>query len=58
MAFIKMFDFTDSIEAVAFSDVYEKYHDLLLPDKVVALRGKISHRNGEPSIIIEAVKEL
>ncbi|MFA5023045.1 MAG: OB-fold nucleic acid binding domain-containing protein, partial [Candidatus Paceibacterota bacterium] len=58
MAFVKMFDFTDAIEAVAFSDVYEKYKDLLIPDKVVALRGKISHRNGEPSIIIEAVKEL
>jgi len=58
MAFIKMFDFTDSIEAVAFSDVYEKYRELLIPDKIVALRGKISHRNGEPSIIIEAMKEL
>ncbi|MFA6254230.1 MAG: DNA polymerase III subunit alpha [Candidatus Paceibacterota bacterium] len=58
MAFIKMFDFTDSIECVAFSDTYEKYRDLLVPDKVVALRGKISHRNGEPSIVIEAVKEL
>jgi DNA polymerase-3 subunit alpha len=58
MAFIKMFDFTDSIECVAFSDIYEKCHDLLVPDKIVAIRGKISHRNGEPSIIIEAVKEL
>ncbi len=58
MAFIKMFDFTDQIEVVAFADVYEKYKDLLVPDKIVAVRGKISHRNGEPSIILEAVKEL
>jgi len=58
MAFIKMFDFTDNIECVAFADVYEKYKDLLVPDKVVAIKGKISQRNGEPSIIIEAVKEL
>lgn len=58
MAFIKMFDFTDNIECVAFSDVYEKYKDLIVPDKIVAIKGKVSHRNGEPSIIIEAVKEL
>lgn len=58
MAFIKMFDFTDAIEAVAFADTYEKYKQLLVPDKIIALRGKISHRNGEPSIILEAVKEL
>ena len=58
MAFIKMFDFTDMIEAVAFSDIYEKYKHLLVPDKLVAVKGKISHRNGEPSIILEAVKEL
>jgi len=58
MAFIKMFDFSDQIEGVAFSEVYEKYKELLKPDKTVAIRGKISHRNGEPSIIIEAVKEL
>ncbi len=58
MAFIKMFDFTDWIECVAFADVYDKYKNLLVPDKIVAIKGKISHRNGEPSIIIEAVKEL
>jgi len=58
MAFIKIFDFTDSIECVAFPEICEKYRDLLQPDKIVALKGKISHRNGEPSIVIEAVKEL
>lgn len=58
MAFVKIFDFTDSIEMVAFSEIYEKYKNLLVPDKIVAIKGKISHRNGEPSIILEAVKEL
>lgn len=58
MAFVKIFDFTESIEMVAFSEIYEKYKNLLVPDKIVAIKGKISHRNGEPSIILEAVKEL
>lgn len=58
MAFVKIFDFTDQIEAVAFTEIYEKYKNLLVPDKIIAVRGKISHRNGEPSIIIEGMKEL
>jgi len=58
MAFVKIMDLTDNIEGVAFSEVFEKYKDLLVVDKVIALKGKMSHRNGEPSIIIEAVKEL
>lgn len=58
MAFVKISDFNDSIECVVFSDVYEKYKEILTADRCVAIRGKISHRNGEPSIIIEALKEL
>ncbi len=58
MAFLKLFDFTDSIECVVFSETYEKYKNILVVDKCVAVKGKISHRNGEPSIIVEGVKEL
>ncbi|MCX6713794.1 MAG: DNA polymerase III subunit alpha, partial [Candidatus Vogelbacteria bacterium] len=58
MAFLKLFDFTDSIECVVFTDVYDKFKNILIADKCVAIKGKISHRNGEPSIIVEAVKEL
>ena len=58
MAFLKLFDFTDSIECVVFTDIYDKFKNILIADKCVAIKGKISHRNGEPSIIVEAVKEL
>lgn len=58
MAFVKMTDFTGSLETVVFSDTYEKYKQFFLVDKCVAVRGKINRRNGEPSLLVEAVKEL
>lgn len=58
MAFFKLLDFNDSIECVAFSDIYEKYKDLLVEDKCIAIKGKVNHRNGEPGILVEAIKEL
>ena len=58
MAFLKIADFTDSIEAVAFPSLYKESIDVLAPEKCIALSGKVSLRNGEKSIIIEAVKEI
>lgn len=58
MAFLKIADFTDSIEAVAFPSIFKESIDILVPEKCIALSGKVSNRNGEKSIIIEAVKEI
>ena len=58
MAFLKISDLTDSIEAVAFPSIFKECADTLVPEKCIALTGKVSNRNGEKSIIIEAVKEI
>jgi len=58
MAFLKISDLTDSIEAVAFPSIFKECIDILVPEKCIALSGKVSNRNGEKSIIIEAVKEI
>ena len=58
MAFIKIADFSDSIETVVFPRVFTQYAALLEPDKCLIMKGRISHRNGEPSVIVEKVKEL
>lgn len=58
MAFLKIADLTDSIEAVCFPSIFKDMIDILVPEKCIALSGKISNRNGEKSIIIEAVKEI
>ena len=58
MAFLKIADLTDSIEAVCFPSIFKESIDILVPEKCIAISGKISLRNGEKSIIIEAVKEV
>ncbi len=58
MAFLKIADFTGSIEAVVFPSVYEKHTDVLVAEKCIALSGKVTVRNGEKSIAIDALKEI
>ena len=58
MAFLKIADLTDSIEAVAFPSIYKDMIDILVAEKCIALSGKVSSRNGDKSIVIEAVKEV
>jgi DNA polymerase-3 subunit alpha len=58
MAFLKIADLTGSIEAVAFPSIYTSMIEVLVAEKCIALSGKVSNRNGEKSIIIEAVKEV
>ncbi|MEK7585001.1 MAG: DNA polymerase III subunit alpha [Patescibacteria group bacterium] len=58
MAFVRIADFSDKIEGVVFSRVLEQFKELVVVDKCVATRGRISIRNGEPTIVIDALKEL
>ncbi|MEK7209289.1 MAG: DNA polymerase III subunit alpha, partial [Patescibacteria group bacterium] len=58
MAFIRLADFSDKIEGVIFARVFEQFKNLIALDKCVALRGRLSLRNNEPSIIVEGLKEL
>lgn len=58
MAFIKITDFSDSIEAVAFPKTLQEYKNLLQPDTCAAFKGKISLRNGEVSVLINKAKRL
>jgi len=58
MVFLKIADLTDSIEVVAFPSVCKESIDILVAEKCIAFSGKISNRNGEKSIIIQAVKEI
>ena len=58
MAFLKIADLSSSIEAVAFPSIFKEAVEILVPEKCIAISGKVSFRNGEKSIIIEAVKEV
>jgi DNA polymerase-3 subunit alpha len=58
MAFLRMTDLTGSIEAVSFPRSYAQFKSILVPDKCVALKAKVSERNGEISLMVEGLMEL
>lgn len=58
MLFLKLLDLTDSLEAVVFPRTLGEYEHLLLEDKCVIIKGNVSKRGDEPSIIIEEIKEI
>ncbi len=58
MMFLKLADFSGNIEAVIFPRIFAECNKLLAPEKCIVLKGKISYRNGEVSLIAEKVKEL
>jgi DNA polymerase-3 subunit alpha len=58
MAFIKLSDYADTLETVVFPRTMSEFKNLLVKDKAVAIKGKISLRNGEISLIVDKVKEL
>lgn len=58
MLFIKLSDFTDSIEMVIFPRKLNDYSDIIREGNCIGVRGRISLRNNEPSIIVEEMKEM
>ena len=58
MAFLRIADFSGNIETVIFPKLYAKYKDILQSENCIGIKGRISKRNGETSIIAEAIKEL
>ncbi len=58
MAFIKVSDFSGSIEAVVFSKLYEAHREIIVKDNIIALSGKVTDRGGGKSISIENLKKI
>jgi DNA polymerase-3 subunit alpha len=58
MAFLKLSDYSDSIEAVIFTKQYETSKDFLIKNNIIALQGKVSERNGEKSVAIDSLKKI
>ena len=58
MIFMKLSDYSDSIEAVVFPKVFEKYAGIIREGNCVAIKGRHSIRNGEHSILVEELKEM
>ncbi len=58
MAFITVEDTSESIEAVIFPKLLKEHAALIAPGVCLLVKGKVSVRNGEPSLAIEELKPL
>ena len=58
IGFLKVADFSDSIEVVLFPRIFKDYETIMSTGACVALKGKISERNGETSFVVERAKAL
>ncbi len=58
MAFVQLEDLTGTIEAVAFPTTYKNFMNLLLEDKILAIKGKVNIREGEKTLVVDEVKEI
>ncbi len=58
MAFVMLGDGLESIELVAFPELYRANIALITPGSCIAIQGKISMRNEEPTIVIDRMKSL
>lgn len=58
MAFLRLTDLTGTIEVVVFPKIFESNKNILIKDTCVGIKGHISGRNGETSLVTEAIKEI
>lgn len=58
MAFVKIADLSGNIEAAIFPRTYAAHKEILKPENVIALKGKLSERNGELSMVADKLKAL
>jgi len=58
MAFMRLLDLEDSIEVVIFPRTLKVYSEFIAEESGVVVKGKMSFRNNQPSIIADALKFL
>ena len=58
MVFLTIEDMTSSIEAVVFPKLFKEHAAVIVPGECLFVKGKVSIRNGEPSLAIEDLKPL
>ena len=58
MAFVKVTDFSGTLETVVFPKTLVAFRSAFVVDMCLAIKGKISERNGEKSLIVDKVQVL
>ncbi len=58
MAFVKLADFSGSIEVAIFPRIFSEFKLVVTSDACIAVKGKVSKRKGETSFIADKIKAL
>lgn len=58
MALVRLRDYTGTIEVAVFPETYKRYKSLVTLDIPLVVKGKVSTRNGEKTIVLEELKSL
>lgn len=58
MAFVRISDFTGMLEVVFFPKSYTEAREIVVPGMCIGVKGKISERNGEISLLADKVKKM
>ncbi len=58
MAFVKIDDFTGSIELVIFPSVYERTKYLWINDNIILIKGRVNEREERLSVVVDDAKAL
>jgi DNA polymerase-3 subunit alpha len=58
IAFLRLADFSGSIDLTVFPRVFKEYANIMSAGSCIAVKGKISERNGETSFVVEKAKAL
>jgi DNA polymerase-3 subunit alpha len=51
MVFLRLDDLTGSVEAVVFNSVYAAARELCVPDRVLVMKARVDHKEGETKLI-------
>jgi len=58
MTLIGLEDLTGETDVVVFPKVFEEFKQFIIPENCIAIKGKVSKRNGETSFIADKIKSL
>lgn len=58
MALVRLRDYHGAIEVAVFPETYKRYKSSIILDSPLVVRGKVSTRNGEKTIVVDEIKKL
>ena len=58
MALVRLRDYTGTIEVAVFPEAYKRFKNNIVPDVPLLIKGKISTRNNDKTMVVDDIKSL